>query len=36
MDIEPVGGGSEGVGKFLQSNVAGGVAIQGGDVGTYP
>ena len=35
-DIEPGGGGSKGVGKFLQSGVTGGVAVRGGDVGDYP
>ena len=35
-DIDPGGGGSEGVGTFLQIGVAGGVTDLGGDVGAYP
>ena len=35
-DIEPGGGGSESFGIFLQSGVAGSVAVQYGDVGDYP
>ena len=35
-DIEPRGGGSESVGKFLQSGVAGGVTVRGGDLVAYP
>ena len=35
-DTEPGGGGSERVGKFLQSDDAGGVAVRGGDMGAHP
>ena len=35
-DIDPGGGGSKGVGTFLQSGGAGGVSVWGGDVGDYP
>ena len=35
-DIEPGGGGSEGVETFLQSGVAGGVTVRGGDMVAYP
>ena len=35
-DIDPGGGGSESVGIFLQSGVAGGVAVQCRYVGAYP
>ena len=35
-DIYPRGGGSESVGSFLQSGVAGGVTVWGGDVVDYP
>ena len=36
LDTDPGGGRSKGVGKFLQGGGAGGVAVQGGDVGTHP
>ena len=36
MDIEPGGGGSESVGTFLKSGVAGGVTARGADVSDYP
>ena len=32
----PGGGGREGAGKLFQCGGAGGVALRGGDVGTYP
>ena len=35
-DIDPGGGGSDSVEKNLQRGVAGGVAVQGGDVRAYP
>ena len=35
-DSEPVGGRSEGDGKFLQGGGIGGVAVWGGDVGPHP
>ena len=35
-DTEPVGGGSKGVGTFLQIGGAGGVAVWGEDVGAHP
>ena len=35
-DIEPGGGVSESFRTFLQSSVAGSVAVQGRDVGAYP
>ena len=36
MDIEPGGGGSKSVDTFLQTRVAVGVNVRGGDVGAYP
>ena len=36
VDIYPGRGRSEGVRTFLQSGVAGGVTVRGGDVGAYP
>ena len=35
-DIEPGGGGFEGVGAFLQSGVAGIATVWGRDLGAYP
>ena len=36
VDTMPGGGGREGVGKLFQGGGTGGVAVRGGDVGTYP
>ena len=35
-DLEPGGDGTEGIGEFLQSGRAGGVAFQGRDMGPDP
>ena len=36
VDLEPVGGGPEGIGEFIQSSSAISVAFQGRDVGPDP